>query len=209
MTYCRASRCGELFGVESRLVRRCWRKWSSPVTLRNTTETYGPVSKLNHWRIALRIIGLIWLGWYMVDLTYYHEWQKFSLMAHRALGMVVLLLAALKIAWVIGSKLPDFVGSQKPWERAAASATHHLLYLVMLLVPLTGYIISTSNGDPIPFFGWFDIPALFTAGTQVRDIAIDVHYYLAYAVAVIVLMHAAGALKHQFIVKDGTLGRIV
>ena len=79
----------------------------------------------------------------MVDLSYYDKWQNFSLMAHRALGMVVLLLAVFKICWVVGSASPGYVASIKAWERAAASATPHTLYLAMLLSPVTGYVIST------------------------------------------------------------------
>ena len=177
--------------------------------LKSTKEAYGLVSKLTHWLIALLIIGLIWLGWYMVDLSYYDRWQNFSLTAHRALGMVVLALAVFKICWVVRSESPALPVSLKRWERAAASATHHTLYLAMLFIPLTGYLISTSNGDPIPFFGWFDIPALFTVSEGVRNLAIEAHYYSAYAVAAIVVLHVAAALKHQFVDKDGTLGRML
>lgn len=177
--------------------------------LRNTNERYGAITKLLHWSIAMLIIGLIWLGWYMVDLTYYDKWYNASLTAHRALGMLVLLLAALKIAWIVLSRPPPFVATIKPWERVAAKATHHTLYLAMLLIPVTGYIISTSEGDAIPFFDWFEIPALFSAGERLRDLAIEIHYYAAYGVAFLVLLHAGAALKHQFLDRDGTLKRML
>jgi cytochrome b561 len=78
----------------------------------------------------------------------------------------------------------------------------------MLLIPATGYIISTSAGDGISMFGWFEVPALLPAGETVRDIAIELHYWLAYGTAALVVIHAAAAVKHQFIDRDGTLRRM-
>ena len=97
----------------------------------------------------------------------------------------------------------------KRWERIAATATHHTLYLMMLLIPLTGYLISTSKGDAVSFFGWFEIPAFFVVTERLRDVAIDVHFYASYGTAVIAAMHALAAVKHQFLDKDGTLRRML
>ena len=176
---------------------------------KNSAQHYGLISKLLHWSIALLIIGLIWLGWYMVQLGYYDAWYHDSLTAHKALGMLVLLLGAIKIIWSIYSTSPDFVPSIKPWERWAARGAHILLFALMLSVPATGYLISTSAGDSISFFEWFDIPVLLQADERLRDLAIEWHYYLAYGAAGLVGIHALAALKHQFINKDGTLGKML
>jgi cytochrome b561 len=177
--------------------------------LKNSPESYGAVSKTLHWSLALLIIGLIWLGWYMVDLTYYDTWYNDSLSLHKSLGMLVLVLALVKLAWVSYSKLPDYSPTLKPWERAAARITHAILFFVMFAIPITGYFISTSAGDPISIFGWFDIPALFPVGEAPRDIAIELHYYLAYATAGLVALHALAALKHQFVDRDNALGKML
>ena len=177
--------------------------------IKNTAEHYGLITKLLYWVVALLIIGLIWLGWYMVGLTYYDRWYNDSLSLHKALGLVVLVLGGAKIGWIIYSRPPDFVASIKRWERAAAKATHHSFYLLMLLIPVTGYIISTSKGDGISMFGWFEVPALFPVSETLRDLAIDLHFYAAYATAGLVVLHAAAAIKHQLLDKDGTLRRIL
>ena len=80
---------------------------------------------------------------------------------------------------------------------------------VIKFYPLTGYLISTSNGKVVDIFGWFNIPALISKNTKVRDIAIELHYYMSYGIAVLLLGHVAAALKHQFFDKDGALVKML
>lgn len=177
--------------------------------IRNSGTQFGIVSKLLHWSIALPILGLIWLGWYMMDLTYYDQWYNDSLLLHKAVGMVVLALAVLKSIWLVVSPAPDPLPTQKHWEHVVSKFAHWVLFLSMFLIPVTGYIISTSEGDSVSIFGLFEFPALFTISESTRDMAIEIHYYAAYAILGITLLHAGAALKHQFIDKDGTLQRMI
>lgn len=177
---------------------------------RNTRERFGAVTRFLHWAIALLILFLIWLGWYMVNLTYYDKWYNASLHWHRALGLLVLALALLKIGWQLWSPPPHAAaGTLKPWERRAATAMHVLLVLMMLLIPITGYLISTSAGKSVPLVAGIEVPALFDVGKELRDLAIDVHFWLAYATAFLAAGHAGAALKHQFVDQDGTLARML
>lgn len=177
--------------------------------IKNTPETFGLLTKLLHWLIAIAIIGLIWLGWYMVDLTYYDKWYNKSLTWHKAVGMLVLAAAILKIGWQLYSPLPGTNPLLKAWEKFAARLMHIILLVMMILIPVSGYLISTSNGKPIDIFGWFAIPALVPVDKNLRDLAIDLHFYLAYGTAILALGHAGAALKHQFINKDGTLTKML
>ena len=177
--------------------------------LKNTASRFGLVAKTFHWIIALLIIGLIALGWYMVTLTYYDRWYNTSLETHRALGLLVLVLALLNLCWRAYSRPPAFVPTIKPWERISARIAHITLFGMMLVIPATGYIISTSAGGPVSVFGWFEIPAVVAVGERYRDIAIKAHYYLAYGTALLIGVHAAAAFKHQFYDRDGTLKRML
>ena len=176
---------------------------------KNTHTNYGLVSKSFHWLIGLLIIGLIWLGWYMVDLTYFDKWYNESLSAHKALGMVVLALALIKLGWGIYSPTPQLDDALSRWQRLAAKSAHHLLTLMMYLIPLTGYFISISAGRGISMFGWFELPAIVAVDDQTRELAVELHFYLAYGSAAVVLGHIGAALKHQFLDKDGTLLRML
>ena len=169
---------------------------------------YSVLTRILHWLMALNILGLIALGWWMVDLTYYDPWYNRSLELHKAIGLVGLAVAVLFVAWALvrrGPPLPDMPA----WQRIGAHAAHGLLFLLMLVLPVTGYLISTSAGDGVSIFGLFEVPALVQGGESLRDIAIDLHYYIAYGALALVGLHAAAALKHQFVDKDGLLRRML
>ena len=176
---------------------------------RTAGNRYDIAIRLLHWSVAGLILGLVWLGWYMVDLTYYDAWYYGSVAWHKALGMVALALGALKIGWVLHSRPPPFASTLKPWERVAATAVHHLFYFMMLLIPLTGYLVSTSEGEGVDLWGLVTVPAIVVAGEVVRDLAIAVHFWCGYGVAVLAFVHAGAALKHHFVDRDRTLQRML
>ena len=171
---------------------------------RNTESRYGLVIKLLHWSVAALLLGLVWLGWYMVDLTYYDPWYNDSLAWHKTLGVVAFVLGATKIGWAFYSRPPTYAATLKRWERAAAAAVHALLYTMLLLVPLTGYLVSTSAGEGIDLWDLFTVPAVVVVGDEARDLVIEVHYWCGYGVGVLALLHAAAALKHQFLDRELT-----
>lgn len=175
----------------------------------SSMQSYSTTTKILHWLIALLIIGLIWLGWYLAELSYFDKSYNLTLSIHKSLGMLALALAGVKILWAFVSPAPAFVDTIKPWERVTATGTHRVLYFMMVIIPVTGYAISTSAGSPVSFFGLFDIPAVFPESDGLRDLAIELHYYLSYGAAILVVIHTLSALKHQFIDKDATLSRML
>lgn len=178
------------------------------IMLKNNAYRFGLVSKLLHWLIALGIIGLIWLGWWMVRLGYYDPWYHDSLQFHQTAGMLVLLLAFAKICWQLGNRLPLPGPHLKPWQIRVSKGMHYMLYALMILVPVTGYMTTTSSGQGVPMFGLFEFPALLPSTETSRDVAIAIHYYVSYVGIALILGHAGAALKHHFINKDDTLKRM-
>lgn len=175
----------------------------------NSETRYGLVSKMLHWLIALSIISLIILGWWMVGLSYYDQWYHQSLEIHRALGMLVLFLASLFLIWKVFVKSPPLQNELTAFEKLGAKSAHILLLVSMFAIPVTGYVISTSADAGFTFFGLFDIPAIAQISDNIRELAISIHYYAAYGVGILALVHAGAALKHQFIDKQGTLRRML
>ncbi len=176
---------------------------------RNTTEHYGLVSKLLHWFIAVSMLGLIGLGWWMVGLSYYDKWYYRGLELHRAIGVVVLFMATVFILWKIISPSPAMQTSLSRYEKLGARGVHWILLLSMFVLPVTGYLISTSSDNEFTFFNLFNIPPIIPVSTSIRDLAITLHYYLSYTIAAVALLHATAALKHQFIDKKNTLKRML
>ncbi len=180
---------------------------------RNNAQHYGAISKVLHWLLALLMIALLVIGWRMVDLSYYDPWYHRALSWHKSLGMLVGLLVTFKLLWRLASPPPRLQTDIKPFERRGAHLAHAVLWVALIVLPVTGYFISSSEGAPIALFdelgsSW-QFPALFTVSEALRETAISVHYYLAYACAAVVAVHAGAALKHQFIDQKDTLKRML
>ncbi len=177
--------------------------------IKNSLNNFGLISKVLHWIIAILIIGLICLGWYMVDLSYYDKWYHKLLTWHKSLGMLVLGMAVIKVAWQSYSSVPKLTGRLKIWERISANVMHKVLLLIMVLIPITGYLISSSDGKDVAVFNWFEIPSLISKHESLRNLAIELHFYFSYGIVLLLIGHIGAALKHQFIDKDGTLVRML
>lgn len=176
---------------------------------RNSNSHYGLISKLLHWTIAALILGLVWLGAYMVELSYFDKWYNQSLSLHKSFGLLVLALAGVYFAWKLVSPSPTGLTAAPRWQRLSARLVHAGLMLLMVAIPVSGYLISTSAGKPVAFFGLFDVPAPARNNREIRDLAITLHYYFAYGIVLLVVAHAGAAVKHQLFDKDGTLARMI
>ncbi len=176
--------------------------------LANRADAYGLVSILLHWLTAPLVLGLFGLGLYMTSLDYYHPWYRSAPSWHKGLGVLVLTLVVLRLAWRLLSPPPHPL-SPGGWERGLARWVHGLLYALLLALPLTGYLVSTADGRALPVFGWFEIPSLTGQIQHLEDIAGAVHYGLAWTLIALVALHGLGALKHHFIDRDATLLRML
>ncbi len=176
---------------------------------RNGRDHYGLVSISFHGTLALSFVGLVGLGVWMVGLSYYDPWYNASLALHKAVGIVALALALAKFGWRFADPKPSLAADLKRHERAGATAMHWLLNVLIVVVPATGYVISTSQGAGIDMFGLFELPAILGRTEALRDLAIDLHYYLAYGGIALVAGHAGAALKHHFVDRGSTLKRML
>jgi cytochrome b561 len=160
-----------------------------------------------HWLIGLAIIGLLALGLYMVGLPKGLPVKATLINFHKSLGLTVFLLVLLRILVRAVRNRPP-LPPMPPWQRAAARTTQVLLYVGMVAMPVTGYLGSSFNtygtrfwGIALPRWGWDD------AG--MRHLFFGVHRYIAYAMIVLVVLHIAGAFKHQFIDRDNVMARML
>ncbi|MBC8212459.1 MAG: cytochrome b [Gammaproteobacteria bacterium] len=171
--------------------------------LNNNLRHYGLISILLHWGMAVVIIGLYFLGLYMVDLTYYDELYQIAPDIHRSLGLIMLGFLLFRWYWRLRSVRPAISG--KFWEKSAAVWAHRMFYILILVALISGYLISTADGQPVSIFGWIDIPATFYGYENQEDIAGDVHEILTHLLMLLVAIHTSAALKHHFIERDSTL----
>ncbi len=177
--------------------------------LKNSTTRYGLISILVHWLVAIIIIGLFIVGYWMVGLTYYSEWYRIAPHWHKSIGILLAFMMLFRLAWRCFSPTPAAISTHKPWERIASHLTHILLYILIFLVLISGYLISTADGRGIMVFNWFEIPSLGTFIINQESIAGNIHRYAAYSLIGLAVLHAIAAIKHHVIDKDQTLKRML
>lgn len=141
----------------------------------------------------------------MTDLSYYDSLYHVIPWWHKSFGLTVMALLLIRILWRISNPKPSPLATHKSWEVKLATWTHRLLYLIILLIGVSGYLISTAKGQGIEFFGLFDVPAFQEISAENTDLAGDIHFYLAWSLILLAATHAAAALKHHFIDRDDTL----
>ncbi|WP_251359198.1 cytochrome b [Kangiella sp. TOML190] len=171
-------------------------------------SSYDFSIKLLHWTSAILVIGLFTLGLWMVELDYYHKWYQTAPHWHRSFGILLMLLTVFRL-WIklVQPKVRP-LESHQIWERALAKVIHWLLYVGLLVLFISGYLISTADGESIKVFNWFEVPALLELEDK-DDLSGTVHKYVAYGFIGLVLLHILGALKHHFIDKDETFSRML
>jgi cytochrome b561 len=172
----------------------------------NSPARYTPVAIVLHWLLALAIIGAFCMGVYMSDLPFsptrlkLYNWHKWA-------GVTILALSALRLLWRLANR-PPAPAPMPAWQARVASGVHLLLYITFFAVPLTGWAMSSAKGYPIVWFGVLPLPDFVPKDHDLGELLEQVHAALAWGLAVLVLAHIGGALKHHFIDRDGLLKRM-
>ncbi len=169
---------------------------------------YSGPAMLLHWLIAVLIFGLFPLGLYMSELAL--SPRKIELVSwHKWFGITVLLLVVLRIVWRVGHRPPPLPASVPRWQVGAAHALHGLLYLLILAIPLSGWALSSAAGVPVVWWGVLPLPSLLAPDHALAHRLVEVHEWLNFTMAALVVAHVGAALKHQFVDRDGVLLRML
>ncbi|RZL36382.1 MAG: cytochrome b [Rubrivivax sp.] len=172
----------------------------------STATRYTSVAVVLHWLMALAIIGTFGVGFYMADLPF--SLQRLKLYNwHKWAGVTILALAAIRLLWRLTHRPPADL-PMPAWQARAAHWTHNLLYITFFAVPLLGWAYSSAAGFPIVWFGILPLPDFVPKDKALADTLKELHGLAAYGLALLVLAHVAGALKHRFIDRDGLMARM-
>ena len=194
----------------------------------NASTKYTKTAIILHWLIGFGIIFMFFLGWYMGDLpkeapkssSYdlfdlgLYTWQlseevsprTFYFNLHKSLGISILALIIFRVFWRLTHPAPSLIKTMKVWEKKLASATHHALYLIMVLVPVSGVAMAVYSKYGIK---WFGIPLAEGLGDDaMRDIFKESHEIIGIILLLLLGLHILAVLKHTFVNKDGTLKRM-
>lgn len=180
---------------------------------------YGVVSIAFHWTIAALIIGIIFYGWWMEgvrDAAFAGE-AEFSTVSsvynwHKTIGLTILVLSLGRLAWRLKHPVPPLPAHMNTLERGLARFTHIAFYVIMIGVPLAGYVTASAFGDafPIKLFDALTLPKLPVPQTEgFQETAGSLHGASAWVIFGVLALHVAGALKHHILDRDGVLTRMI
>lgn len=176
--------------------------------IKNNQTHYGLVSMGLHWLMAITFIGLFAFGLYMVELDYYDPWYHQAPDLHKSIGITMVLLMIFRFVWNVSQTKPNARDANTISNQAAHWA-HRFFYVLVLMLFISGYLISTAKGKPIDVFGLFEVPAVFSEDSKRGDLAGDIHFYIASSFIFLATVHAAAALYHHFYLKDSVLKRML
>ncbi len=171
-----------------------------------STSGYTRTAIVLHWLLALAILATFVLGLYMHELPVsprrlklynYHKWA----------GITILALSALRLLWRLSHRPPPDA-PMPAWQARAAHTAHALLYLLFFAVPLSGWAYSSAAGYPVVVFGLIPLPDFVGPDKALAETLKGVHKLFTLSLAMLVIVHVLGALKHQLIDRDGLLARM-
>ncbi len=174
----------------------------------NPGTKYSGTAIFLHWLMAILIFLAFGLGLYMADLPF--SLTRLKLFNwHKWMGITILGLAAIRLLWRVTHPVPALPNTMPAWQKMASHSTHWLLYALFFAVPLIGWAYSSAAGFPVVYLGLFPLPDLVGKDKALSKILVEAHELAAYALATVVLLHIAAALKHAIIEKDGVMSRML
>lgn len=176
--------------------------------LRNTKDRWGSVAIALHWILAALIFTQIALGW-MAVLWRLSPTKLDLFVWHKSLGMVTLALVAARIGWRLVSPSPSLPSGTPKFEAWAARTGHLLLYLLMIGLPLSGWLISSASNVPFKIFRQIPLPDLVAPNEGIEVLSKQAHLLMFIVLAVVVVLHIAAALRHHFWLRDEVLVRML
>jgi cytochrome b561 len=196
--------------------------------MNNPTTRYTKTAIVLHWLIALGVLFMLALGWFMTDLPRegaksnaydlfnlgIYTWQlaeevsprTFYFNLHKSIGVTLLALIAFRVFWRLTHQPPALLSSLKAWEKKLADSAHKILYVLMIAMPVSGLLMALYSKYGVKWFGIKILPGL--DDKAIREVFLAMHEWIGVAFALLIALHIVGALKHKFINKDETLKRM-
>jgi cytochrome b561 len=166
---------------------------------------YHAVARVLHWLIGLAIIMEIVIG------LGHESWEgaTWVMPVHKAAGITILMLSVLRLAWRLTYAAPDLPATMPPWQAKLAHGLHWLFYVMIIAVPVTGWVMSSAGKYPLNWFGLFDIPKLpVIPKSPLADFSHEAHEVMGIAFIPLLALHIDAAFYHHFSVGDGVLRRM-
>lgn len=176
--------------------------------LRSSSVRWGAVARFFHWVVALLIVAQVSIGLYMIGLPLSMAKLKVFLL-HKSLGVSILAVVLLRLIWRAFDRHPQMPSGMALWQWRAARTTHVALYLLLLVMPLSGWVYNSASGFPLPWFGVLQLPAIAPVSRPLADVALLVHRAAFLTLVGILALHVGAALDHHWRHDDDVLRRML
>ena len=173
-----------------------------------TPESYGIIAQSLHWLVAALVFAQLGLGLYASGLPVSLARLQW-LSHHKSLGLAILALALLRLTWRSMNPPPALPDSMPRWQRGAAATTHWLLYLLLLLASIAGWTHASAAGLSVNWFGLFQVPDLLPKQPELSGLLKEVHRGCVALLALLILGHVGGAVRHAVVLRDGIMHRML
>jgi cytochrome b561 len=172
------------------------------------TTTYTKTAITFHWLTVFLILSAFPLGVYMHGLAFSPlKLQLYSY--HKWLGVTILMVTLMRLGWRLTHTPPPMPASISLWQQRAAEATHLMIYLMLLSIPVVGWLMSSAKGVSVVYLGLIQLPDLVDKNKELGDLLANVHQALNLGLLVLVMMHIAAVLKHHYLEHDAILHRML
>ena len=169
---------------------------------------YASIAKWLHWSIGLGIIAMLGLGLFMDGMEDSPtKWQFYGW--HKSTGIIILGLVLVRIIVRFRTATPPLPRHMKPWQRIASHLSHGILYLLMIYMPLTGWLMSSGGGYDVSVFGSPNLPNLIEKNKELGALFNEMHEIGLWLFVIVISIHAGAALVHHFYYKDDVLLRML
>lgn len=195
--------CGAMKGF----LESCATRLKEAMRSRNTSVSWGALSKSLHWLVVILIITQWAVARYAAAQTFAGKLAPLSL--HKSIGMSILAVTAFRLIWRSINPLSPSVDELKSWERALARISHIVLYGLVIALPMTGWVMSSARNFPVSWFGMFQFPDLVSPDRVLFQRMEDLHHVLFASLVAVAVLHVLGALKHHFVDRNDILMRMV
>jgi cytochrome b561 len=169
---------------------------------------YPASSKWLHWLVSISVLTMIPVAIVMTRIES-GPLQNWLYNFHKAMGVVIFVLMVARLINRIAVGAPAPEPGLERWQRAASSAVHGLLYVLLIAMAVIGYIANSAFGATTPFFGLFEIPPLVGHNEALSNRLFFLHRWMGYLTAALAALHIAAALQHHFVLRDGVLLRML
>jgi len=176
---------------------------------RTVNGRYSPLARTFHWVSAALMFAVVPIAWYMTTLERTDPSREDWYSLHKSIGITILVLSILRVIWSQLDHRPTLTGILQPLQAASAHVAHILLYVMLIAMPVSGYLMSAAGGHPVVIFGLFTIPPLVPVSHDLSRLGALLHDAGQWAVYGLVSLHVLATGYHTFVRRDGILGRML